>query len=66
MNGEKWTDLLGAENVGTCKFDTRIDYVMINQKMQTMFDVVEYQHISNDDASDHKLVRVRFELKSDL
>ena len=63
LNGEKWIDLLGEANVGTCKFDTRIDYVLINQKMQSMFDVVEYQHVERM-FSDHKMVRVRFELKS--
>ena len=66
LNGVKWEKLLGRENLGTCAFDTRIDYVMANQKMINLFDVVEYQHLAHDDASDHKLVRIRFQLKSKI
>merc|ERR1712087_310212 len=64
-NGAKWIHLLGADNIGTSSFDTRIDYVLANQKMMSLFDVVEYEHWAHGNASDHKFVRARFVLKSE-
>merc|ERR1712154_670342 len=64
-NGSQWNDVLGAGNLGTCAYDTRIDYVLINDKMKSLFDIVKYEHLAHDDASDHKLVRVTFEFKKE-
>eukprot|EP01084_Bolivina_argentea_P210759 358627_1 len=63
LNGVKWNNILGNDNLGTCSFDTRIDYVLINEKMLKLFEIEEYQHLAHNDASDHKLVRVRFKLR---
>ena len=61
-NGSRWINVLGGRNLGTCAYDTRIDYVLINDKMIKLFDIVQYEHLSHGDASDHKLVRVTSKL----
>merc|ERR1712228_370122 len=56
-------DLLDSNNLGTCRFDARIDYILINNRMKQLFEITDYQHIDHDNASDHKLIRVTFKLK---
>eukprot|EP01084_Bolivina_argentea_P304492 525876_1 len=60
----KWDGIFVDRNdLGTCRYNTRIDYVLINKQMEQLFEITNYQHIEHNNASDHKLVRVEFKLK---
>ncbi len=52
----KLQDVLGdlGKPVGTCRFDTRIDYIFVSAS--DMFFVTETSVVESDDASDHKPV----------
>eukprot|EP01083_Nonionella_stella_P038732 105297_1 len=53
--GDLWENVL-IGTLGTCRFDTRIDYIFVNQQMRNVFGVKTYQHCQSTNCSDHKLV----------
>eukprot|EP01084_Bolivina_argentea_P280634 479955_1 len=61
MEGELWKNVLIGK-MGTCRFDTRIDYIFVNNSFLKLFDVVRYEHCDCL-CSDHKLVKVDFKFK---
>ena len=62
--GELWVNVFNhGETLGTCRFDTRIDYIMVNSEWMKTFDIVEYDHFEHNNASDHKLVRTSWKIK---
>ena len=52
----------GLKTLGTCRFDTRIDYMFVNKYWLKHFKIINYQHLRHNDTSDHKLVRLSFQL----
>ena len=50
------------EPVGTCRFDTRIDYVYLGEEMEKQWRCTALVHVDSD-ASDHKPVVANLEYK---
>ena len=50
------------DNIDTSRFNTRVDYLFINQIMSKHFDIIKYDHFKCDSASDHKMIRATFKL----
>eukprot|EP01083_Nonionella_stella_P097072 272891_1 len=46
----------------TCRFDTRIDYVFANRHFLDIFEVINAQHLHHNNCSDHKMVKITFNL----
>ena len=58
-----WTMMGKPDPVGTCRFDTHIDYVYLGEEMEKNWRCTKLVHIDSD-ASDHKPVIANLECKS--
>lgn len=59
---DAWTTVGQPKPVKTCRFDTRIDYVYLNDEMLNQWKISDVKHI-DDKASDHNMVLAKFSLK---
>ena len=53
-------NLSTMKSFGTSRFDTRIDYILINPIAEKIFHLKVYETFRVHDTSDHKMVRVTF------
>ncbi len=56
-----WESMGRRGEVGTCRFDTRIDYVFTSKSMAAEHPLVRCEHVQVS-ASDHNMVLAEFEL----
>ena len=61
---DSWREVGCPPPVKTCRFDTHIDYVYVNNKLLSYYKVENVVHVE-DKASDHNLVKATFIRKSD-
>ena len=55
-------DFTNLKSFGTCRFDTRIDYILGNHVALQLFNIVAYEQFSVNNSSDHKLVRATLQI----
>ena len=53
------------KSVETCRFHTRIDYILVNNLFLEMFDIIDYKHL-HPKISDHLMVRMECEIKGNI
>ena len=49
--------------LSTCRYNTRIDYIFVNHKFLSLFEIIDFQHLNGNNLSDHKMVKATFKLK---
>ena len=51
------------EDISSCRYDTRIDYIFVNNRFLEQFQVLNVEHLAHNNCSDHKMVKVTFAFK---
>ncbi len=58
---DTWAECGRPAPVGTCRFDTRIDYVYASKSFLARHGLLSVRHVV-DDASDHNMVVAKFKM----
>ena len=62
-NGINADYVWNRDTLSTCRYNTHIDYILVNNSFLNLFEILDYQHLSCNKLSDHKMVKATFKLK---